>query len=89
MAYNIVSNNDNVTYGIRKFIVDEKNDLENLPYGAAPGSKAYITGTQDIYILDNNNTWVPYKCGNGGTGSGTDEPPEPGDNIYIWDGGEI
>lgn len=89
MAYNIVSNNNNTAYGVRKFIVDEKNDLKDLPYGAAPGSKAYVTSTQDMYILDNNDTWVLFKCGNSGTGGGTDEPPVPEDNTYIWDGGEI
>ena len=97
MAQNITANDNNIAYGVKKIMVDNAQELKELPYKAEPGSKAIDTSTMDLYLLDNHNTWVKIKnlktsgstsdggdAGEGDGGSGDGE-----DNIYIWDGGDI
>jgi hypothetical protein len=94
MAHNITANDDTIAYGIKKIMVDSKEELKELPYKLAPGSKALDVSTMDLYLLNNQNTWVKIKnlkvsggssseggSGNGGSG-------EEG-KTYIWDGGDI
>ena len=94
MAHNITANDDTIAYGIKKIMVDSKAELKELPYKLAPGSKALDISTMDLYLLNNHNTWVKIK--NLKSGGNTSTPGEgeggsggSGDDIYIWDGGDI
>lgn len=95
MAQNITANDNNIAYGVKKIMVDTKEELKELPYRLSPGSKALDTSTMDLYLLNNHNTWVKIKNlktngsgssegeGEGGSGDGDE------DNTYVWDGGDI
>ena len=93
MAHNITANDDAIAYGIKKIMVDSKAELKELPYKLAPGSKALDVSTMDLYLLNNHNTWVKIKNLKNGEnpGGGGDNPGGggDGDNLYIWDGGDI
>lgn len=91
MAHNITANDDTITYGIKKIMVDSKVELKELPYKLAPGSKALDVSTMDLYLLNNHNTWVKIKNlkSDGGSGGGDNPGGGGNDNIHIWDGGDI
>lgn len=78
--YSLISNRGKVTYNIQKFIVDLKSDLADLPIDGAPGSKALVIETGDIYILNNEKVWVLLPQAGGGI-----DPTA----TYIYDGGII
>lgn len=90
MAHNITANDDTIAYGIKKIMVDSKEELKELPYKLAPGSRALDISTMDLYLLNNHNTWVKIKnLKNGSSSGGGDNPGGGGDDLYIWDGGDI
>lgn len=96
MAQNITANDNNIAYGVKKIMVDTKEELKELPFKLEPGSKALDTSTMDLYLLNNHNTWVKIKNlkVSGGSSSGGDSGEGDGgsdeeDNTYIWDGGDI
>jgi hypothetical protein len=45
---------------VAHFYFDAPADIPDLPTldHAAPGSDAYCVGTQDVYILSSDGTWV-------------------------------
>lgn len=99
MAQNITANDNTVAYGIKKIMVDTKNELKELPYKLEPGSKALVTETLDLYLLNNHNTWVKIKNLKSGGSTSTPGEGEGGegeggsgggsDDTYVWDGGDI
>lgn len=91
MAQNITANDNNIAYGVKKIMVDTKEELKELPYKLAPGSKALDISTMDLYLLNNHNTWVKIKNlkSDGGSGGGDNPGGGGNDNIHIWDGGDI
>lgn len=50
--YRLYANDDNIAYGIKKFIVDNDNDISELPTSGTPGSSALVLSTSTIYILN-------------------------------------
>ena len=77
--YSLISNRGKVTYNIQKFIVDLESDLADLPIDGAPGSKALVIETGEVYILNNEKLWVLLPQNGGIDPSAT----------YIYDGGII
>lgn len=60
--YTIVANGDNISSGINFYLVDTKEQLNNLY--PRPGSKAYVLEDSKTYILTHKKTtdrWVEYK----------------------------
>ena len=60
--YTIVANGDNISSGINFYLVDTKEQLNQLY--PRPGSKAYVLDTQKTYILSHRKTserWIEYK----------------------------
>lgn len=60
--YTIVANGDNISSGINFYLVDTKEQLNNLY--PRPGSKAYVISNATTYILSHRKTgerWVEYK----------------------------
>lgn len=60
--YTIVANGDNISSGINFYLVDTKEQLNNLY--PRPGSKAYVLEDSKTYILSHKKTtdrWVEYK----------------------------
>ena len=85
--YNLTHQNGRVAYGLKKFIVNTVSDIEKIPTTSLlPGSTAFIPKSSELYIYQENNTWVKIKSKSSGNAGG-DTPS--GDNTYIWDGGSI
>ena len=60
--YTIVANGDNISSGINFYLVDTKEQLNQLY--PRPGSKAYVVEDSKTYILTHKKTtdrWVEYK----------------------------
>ena len=71
---NLLSQNGQTVYGIKEYIVDTIDDIQELPTQIQPGSTAFVISTNNIYILDNTCKWtLLYQCvGNSGGGTGAD-----------------
>ena len=71
----IISNSGHVAHGIKEFVLDTQNDLENLPVDIQAGSKAYIIETGISYILNSQGEWSQDMSA---SGSGSGAPGAPG-----------
>ena len=66
--YSLYANNDDISYGIKKFILDTEDDLQNLPKGVRPGSSALVISTSKVYVLNHEGYWIEIiSSGGGGT----------------------
>lgn len=54
----IVSQNDNISYGIAKYILDSPDDIAMLKSSALAGSIAFIISTGDYYMLTSSKEWL-------------------------------
>ena len=87
--YGLTHNNNKAVYGIKRFILDKEEDTKTLPTrGLTPGSTAFVIGTSNTYMLNNLYVWKKVKANNSSSG-GTGPAPDPSDNTYVWDGGDI
>lgn len=59
--YSLYANDDDISYGIQKFIVDTEEDVEFLPKTAKPGSSALVIGSSTLYILNHEKNWKKMK----------------------------
>ena len=71
----IISNSGQIAHGIRNFVLDTQDDVENLPTGIPAGSKAYVIESGVSYILNSKGEWSQDMSASSG-GSGT--PGAPG-----------
>lgn len=55
---NLYSQNGDVQYNIREYIVDTEDEIANLPKGAAMGSTALVLSTAELFMLDGQGEWV-------------------------------
>ena len=58
MAYSVIKDKNITISGIVSYLVDNEEDIANLPVNKRPGSTARVVGTQTTYILNNSYTWV-------------------------------
>lgn len=58
--FNIVTQNGNTAYGIKRYLCDTAADFEKLKTKetATPGSIVFIAETGDSYILNNSGEYV-------------------------------
>ena len=68
--YSLYANDDNISYGIQKFILDTEEDIEFLPISAKPGSSALVIDTSSFYILNHSKKWVELKKENNNLNQG-------------------
>ena len=54
----IVSQNDNITYGKNKYILDSPDDIAMLETNALAGSIAFIISTGEYYMLNSAKEWL-------------------------------
>ena len=66
MSYTLYANDDNIAYGVKKFIVNTTVDLAQLPKNITPGSSALVTKTSKIYVLNNEHEWDELNIASGG-----------------------
>lgn len=68
--FNIVKQNGNTSYGVKKYLCDTVADFEELKKKekATPGSTIFVVETGNSYILNNNGEYVALpQTGGGGT----------------------
>ena len=71
MSYTLYANDDNIAYGVKKFIVDTTADLAQLPKNITPGSSALVIKTSTIYMLSNEHNWEKITIASGEGGANT------------------
>ena len=71
MSYTLYANDDNIAYGVKKFIVDTTADLAQLPTNITPGSCALVIKTSTLYILSNEHNWEELTMTSGESGAST------------------
>lgn len=59
---NILSQAGQIDYNTKEFVLDTKDDLEELRYGAQglssdPGSTAFIIETSEVYMKNGQGEW--------------------------------
>lgn len=55
---NILSDNGNISYGVKDFCLDSKADLKNLPKDCRAGSTAFVIEDNSAYMLNSSGEWV-------------------------------
>lgn len=55
----IYSNGGRIQYGVKEFMLDDEEDLKDLPHeGVEEGSVAFVISTSDIYMITSTGIWV-------------------------------
>lgn len=55
--YKLVSNDGDVSYGIKEFVCDTPEDIVTLP-SCQMGSTCIVISTASVYILNSQKEWV-------------------------------
>ena len=87
--FTIGSNGNNIAYGIKHFVLDDDDDLEQLSKTEKMGTTCFVIETSQYYMLNGKQKWVkisPYGTTSGSSGGGGGESP---DNDIIYEGGVI
>lgn len=54
----VMSNSGHTGYGIKEFVCDTLDDINDLPIDAKQGSVAFIISTGTVYMLNSKGEWV-------------------------------
>lgn len=57
MNQNILSQSGHTAYGIREFVIDTDDDIENLPIDIPMGSAALSIESGNVFILNSKDEW--------------------------------
>lgn len=68
--YSLYANDDDILYGIQKYIVDTEEEMQSLPNHARAGSTAFVIDTSTTYILNHNKKWIKIKNSSSVPGTG-------------------
>lgn len=82
----ITRNSNRINYGIKHFIADTENDIQNIPLLSTtlPDSTVFVIEDSSTYVLTQSREWVKViTASSGGTGGDDSE----GDNTLPDDGG--
>lgn len=91
------ANRKDTAYGIRSFVLDTNNDVQDLPMSKA-GSTAYVISSGKRYICNSLGEWKEVVAASGGNGNSSGGNTNPGGNgnnssdssdEIIYDGGEL
>lgn len=55
--YNITANDGDVAYGVKEFVCDTIDDLNELPE-CSMGSTAFIIADSEVYMINSSKEWV-------------------------------
>ena len=55
---NILSNSGHTGYGIKEFVCDTVDDIQDLPIDVKPGSAAFVISTGTVYMINSQGEWV-------------------------------
>ena len=76
----IYANSNKITYGIKKFIIDDESGLSELPKDAHVGSSCLVISTGDVYVLNSKQEWKKVSGGSSGGGGSDDGGDQGGDD---------
>lgn len=54
---NLLSQSGHQGYGIKEYILDTPDDLDNLPVTDKAGSTAFIISTSQVYMINSKGEW--------------------------------
>lgn len=54
---NLLSQNGYQDYGIKEYVLDTLDDLNNLPITDKAGSTAFIISTSQVYMINSKGEW--------------------------------
>ncbi len=57
MAISLTSHDGDVTYGIKEYVVDTPEDINNVPL-CTMGSTLFVISTAELYIMSGEKKWV-------------------------------
>ena len=57
--YSLYANDENIIYGIKKYVADTEDDVRHLPRNLTAGSSVFVIQTSRVYVLNNEKVWVP------------------------------
>lgn len=60
----LISQSGHIAYGLKRFVVDEPADINNLSIDEKMGSTAYVISTGDIYMINSRGQWIQQKQSN-------------------------
>jgi hypothetical protein len=56
--YSLFANDDDILYGVQKFVLDTVEDIESLPKTVKAGSSALIIASSELYVMNHSKEWV-------------------------------
>ena len=88
--FTVGSNGNNIAFGVKQLILDDKSDLEKLSETENMGTVCFVMQTSEYYMLNSKKTWIKINP-SGSTTSGSDnEGDSPdGSKDIIYEGGII
>ena len=54
---NMSSQSGHTTYGLKEYILDTPEDLQDLPIADKAGSTAFIISTSQVYMINSKGEW--------------------------------
>lgn len=54
----ILNASGHTTYGLKEFVIDTVDDIENLPIDVPQGSVAFCIATSSVYMINGSREWV-------------------------------
>lgn len=54
---NMSSQSGHTTYGLKEYILDTPEDLQDLPITDKAGSTAFIISTSQVYMINSKGEW--------------------------------
>lgn len=57
MAFKIVKNDQDISYGVKELVCDTAEDIKNLPV-CAMGSICLVIATGEVYMINSEKEWV-------------------------------
>lgn len=91
--YSLLTNRGIYNEAIKRYVVDEDDDIAKVPTDAPAGSECFVIGSSNTYMLNHKKQWIKVKLSSGGSsgGGGGDNPtPDvPSGSDIVYEGGEI
>lgn len=57
MSMAIMEQSGHTTYGLKTYVLDTPEDMDNLPVDDPMGSAAFVISTGAVYMLNSNGEW--------------------------------
>lgn len=57
MGISVYRQDKDLTYNIKKFVLDSPEDIELLPDNCAPGSSAFVISNSQLYMMNTKKEW--------------------------------